>query len=54
MIILAGIVLGGLWGAALARRRKGSPLDVAQYAGGFAILGAILALFATVILDRLV
>lgn len=54
MIILAGIVLGALWGARVARKRQGNRLDVAQYAAGFAILGAILGVFASVAVDRLV
>lgn len=53
MIVIAGLVLGALWGGFLARRRKGKGLDIAQYATAFAILGAILGLFATVIIDRL-
>lgn len=53
MIVIAGTLLGALWGAALARRRRGNRLDIAQYAAGLAILGAIVGLFATVILDRL-
>ncbi len=54
MIVLAGFFLGGLWGGMLARIRKGSRLDIAQYAGVFAIIGAILGLFATLIVDRMV
>ena len=54
MIILAGIVLGALWGARVARRRQGNRLDVAQYAAIYAILGAILGVFASVAVDRLV
>lgn len=53
MIVIAGLVVGAFYGALLARRRKGKGLDIAQYAGGFAILGAILGLFATVLIDRL-
>jgi len=52
MLILGGLVLGGLWGASLARKRKGSKLDIAQYAAGFAIAFAIVGLFATVLIDR--
>jgi hypothetical protein len=52
MLILGGLVLGGLWGANLARKRKGSRLDIAQYAAGFAIAFAIVGLFATVLIDR--
>ncbi|MCR9151722.1 MAG: hypothetical protein NXH83_16255 [Rhodobacteraceae bacterium] len=54
MIIIACTLLGALWGGLMARRRKGNRLDIAQYAGSFAIIGAIVGLFATVILDRMI
>ncbi|MDX5358737.1 MAG: hypothetical protein LPK12_13485 [Rhodobacterales bacterium] len=54
MIILAGLLLGALWGGWLAHKRKGSRLDIAQYAAAFGIAFAILGLFATVILDRFI
>lgn len=53
MIVVAGLLLGALWGAWLARSRKGSRLDMAQYAGAFAIAFGILGLFATLVLDRM-
>ena len=53
MIVLAGFLLGALWGALHARRRKGNRLDVAQYAGIFGIIGAVIGLLAAVILDRM-
>jgi hypothetical protein len=52
MLIFAGALGGALWGGFLARRRKGSRLDIAQYAAAFAIAFAILGLFATVLLDK--
>lgn len=54
MIIFAGIVLGAFWGARVARKRKGNRLDIAQYAAGFGILGAIIGVFLSVAVDRLV
>lgn len=54
MIILAGLLLGALWGGLLARRRKGNRFDIAQYAAAFGIAFAILGLIATVLIDRLV
>ncbi len=53
MIILAGVIGGGLWGALLARRRKGNKADMAQYAAGFAIAFGLLGLFLSMILERL-
>ncbi|MFN3646831.1 MAG: hypothetical protein ACK4S2_09970 [Gemmobacter sp.] len=52
MFIIAGFLSGALWGGYLARRRKGAPLDVAQYAAAFSIAFGILGLFATVLLDK--
>ncbi|MFA5538345.1 MAG: hypothetical protein WCZ72_08825 [Gemmobacter sp.] len=53
MIVIAGFVLGALWGAYLARRRRGNRLDMAQYAAGFGIAFALLGLFATIFLERM-
>jgi len=53
MIIIAGIVIGALLGAANARRRGGSGFDIAQYAAVWGIIGAILGMFATVGIERM-
>ena len=53
MIVIVGFILGALWGAFLARRRKGSRLDIAQYAAAFGIAFAIAGLLLTVIVERL-
>ncbi|GGH47218.1 hypothetical protein GCM10011341_08200 [Frigidibacter albus] len=53
MIVLAGFVIGALWGGLLARRRKGTRFDIAQYALSFGIAFALLALFLAIFLDRL-
>ena len=52
MIVLLMSLAGALWGAFLARRRKGTRLDMAQYAAGFAILFAILGMFVTIFVER--
>lgn len=52
MIVIAGLVFGALGGALLARSRGGRGLDMAQYAAGFGIAFALLGLFATIILER--
>jgi hypothetical protein len=51
MIVLAGFVLGALWGAMLARKRGGNRLDMAQYAVGFGIAMSLAGLFATILLE---
>ena len=53
MIVLAGFVIGALWGGFLARRRKSNCFDIAQYALSFGIAFALLALFLAIFLDRL-
>ncbi len=53
MIVLAGLVAGIVWGVLLARRRGGRRLDQLQYAAGFGIAFALLGLFATIALERL-
>ena len=52
MIVLAGAVLGAIIGASLARKRKGKPLDIVQYAAVYAIGFSLLGLFATLIIHR--
>ena len=53
MIILACAAAGGLLGWRNAARRQGNRLDLAQYAAVGAIAGAILGMFATVALERM-
>lgn len=53
MIVLAGVILGALWGAMRARARQGSRLDIAQYAAVHAILFGLIGLFVTIGLERL-
>lgn len=53
MIIIAGIIIGALVGAFNARRRNGSGLDIAQYAGVGALIGAMLGMFATIGIERM-
>jgi hypothetical protein len=52
MIVVAGAILGIVVGAGLARARGGKPLDMAHYAAAFAIAFMILALFATIAIER--
>jgi hypothetical protein len=52
MIIIAGALFGGSYGAWLARKRKGNRADIAQYAAGFALAFATVGVFVTVFVDR--
>jgi hypothetical protein len=53
MIVLGGLVFGGLLGALRARARQGNRLDIAQYAAVHAIAFALVGLFVTIGLERL-
>ncbi len=53
MIVIAGAILGAIWGALLARRRGGKPLDMLQYGTGYAILFAIAGLFLTIAIENM-
>ncbi|MBJ3761769.1 hypothetical protein ILP92_03275 [Maribius pontilimi] len=53
MIVLAGIALGIAWGITTARKRGGNRKDMAQYAAGAGIAGALLGLIATLVVERL-
>jgi hypothetical protein len=52
-MILVGFVLGAIFGGVTARRRGGKALDIAQYAGAYAILFALIGLIVTVASNRL-
>ncbi len=51
IVILAALVGAGL-GAFQARRRKGNTADILQYAAVYAIIGALLGLFGSILIAR--
>ncbi len=53
MIVILGALLGAVLGVLAAKRRGGSGLDLAQYAGAYALVFGIIALVITVIIARL-
>lgn len=53
MIVIAGAVIGAIFGAMLARKQGGKPADIAQYAVASAMAFSVVAMIATVIIDRL-
>ncbi len=53
MIVIGGFILGAILGAATALRRGGRKLDALQYGAGFGILFALIGLFATIFLGRM-
>lgn len=52
MIVLAAILIGAVIGDVRARAAQGNRKDRLQYAAAHAIALAILALFATILIDR--
>jgi hypothetical protein len=54
MIFIGGMVAGALWGGFSARRRGGSGFDMAQYATVGGLIGLVLGLAVTVVVDRLI
>ena len=53
MIVIASALLGAGVGWRSAAKRGGNRLDIAQYAGVGAIVGALVGLFATIGLERM-
>lgn len=54
MIVIAGILIGVIWGVIYVRRRGGTGFDIAQYAAVWGIIGAILGIVATIGIERLI
>lgn len=52
MIVFTTTLLGGGFGALLARKRGGNRMDMLHYATILAIVGALLGLFITVFVSR--
>ncbi|SPF80321.1 apolipoprotein acyltransferase [Pseudoprimorskyibacter insulae] len=52
MIVIILTLLGVTVGALTAKRRKGKPLDMAQYAAGYGILFALMGLIITIAVEK--
>lgn len=53
MFVIGGLLIGAIGGGLRARSRGGRPADIAQYAAVYGILFAIIGLFITIYLDRM-
>jgi hypothetical protein len=53
MIVLVAALIGALMGGFAAKRRGGNGMDIAQYAAGYAMAFIVVALIATVVIDRI-
>ena len=54
MIIIACFLLGAVYGARKALKSGGKRLDALQYGAGFGIAFAVLGVFVTLMIDRMV
>lgn len=52
MIVIGGMILGAALGWRNAAKRGGNRADIAQYAGVGAIAGALLGLFVTIGVEK--
>ena len=53
MIVIAAVIIGAILGWRRAGQLGGSQRDRAQYAAAFAVAFAVVGLFATVFVDRM-
>ncbi|ATG42972.1 hypothetical protein PhaeoP18_01007 [Phaeobacter piscinae] len=53
MIVIGALLLGALLGVRAAQKRGGSLADKLQYGAAYAMVFAILGLFATILADRM-
>ncbi len=53
MITIVAALLGAFYGAITAKKRGGSPLDIARYVGVYALVFALIGLLVTVIVGRM-
>lgn len=53
MIVITAALLGAIIGGLTARKRGGNRLDIIQYAAGHALAFIVVALIATVVIDRI-
>ena len=54
MIVIAGLILGAAIGARTAIKRGGKRLDALQYCAGYGICFALIGLFLTLFIDRMI
>ncbi|MBY5973557.1 hypothetical protein KUV28_14445 [Ferrimonas balearica] len=52
MFVIAGLIIGAIFGALRAKRRGGNGKDVFQYGATHAILFALIGLFVTLFVHR--
>lgn len=53
MLVLLGVILGAILGPLRARKLGGKRADLLQYGFVYGVIGALLGLFATIIIHRM-
>ncbi|WP_198666150.1 hypothetical protein [Tropicimonas sp. IMCC34043] len=53
MIVILAALIGAIRGVFVARARGGTRLDMAQYGAGYAIAFALIGVFVTIFLERM-
>jgi hypothetical protein len=53
MLVIGGLILGAIGGGLRAKLRGGKPADIAQYAAVWGIVLAVIGLFLTIVLARM-
>lgn len=53
VLVIAGVILGAVLGPMRARQLGGKRIDALHYAAAFALIGALIGLFGTIILHRM-
>ena len=53
MIILAGLIIGAVWGVLHVRKRGGAGADMALYGAVWGMIGAVLGFAVTLGIDRM-
>lgn len=53
MIVIIAFIIGAALGAYRARTKKGNRLDIAQYAAIYGLVFAIIGVFITIVLGKM-
>ncbi len=53
MIVIVAFIIGAVGGVLRAKSRKGNRLDMAQYGAVYGLIFAIIGLFVTIMLEKM-
>jgi uncharacterized membrane protein YccC len=54
MLVIGGFLIGAVFGPFRAGNRGGARLDKLHYSAAYALIGTLIGLFATIVIDRLI